>query len=301
MEVSVIIPTFNNSAMLTTTLTAFELVTFPQGAELIVVDNNSTDATAKTIKSFSQRLPIRYAFEQKQGISAAKNRGISVAKGKLLVFTDDDVRPSTEWIVTYLAAHQESSEKLFWGGAIESEFEGPEPDASLLQLSPPSVRGLDLGARPRLLDDNEWFVGANLAVSSSAIEAVGGFDTSLGLDPSAGAIFVGEETDLQRRLKAAGYRAMYLPSACLRHVVPGNKCTLDHIASRAEACGRYMKASTPVESGLKTLRGVPLWRYRKCAERLASSWLKRLSGQDWYTDYISFRADWGFIKGRSRG
>lgn len=283
--------------MLATTLTAFESVIFPKEIELIIVDNNSTDATAKTIESFSSRLPIRYVFEQKQGISAAKNCGISSANGELLIFTDDDVRPFPEWILTYLTAYKENNKNFFWGGAIVSEFHGPEPDASLLQLAPPSVRGLDLGKMPRLLDHNEWFVGANLAVPADAIKEVGAFDTAFGLDASAGVVFVGEETDLQRRLKLAGYRPMYLPSACLRHVVPITKCTLKHIANRAEACGRYMKASTPVVIEGRALRGVPLWRYRKCAERYLTAWMKRILGKNWYPDYISYRADLGFIKG----
>ncbi len=297
MEVSVIIPTYNNAAMLASTLSAFERVVFPKDVELIVVDNNSTDATAETVKSFSNRLPIRYEFEQKQGISAAKNRGIKSAKGKLLIFTDDDVRPCPGWIEIYLDAYKKNNEKLFWGGAIVSEFEEPEPDTSLLQFAPPSVKGLDFGVSQRILDSDEWFVGANLALTMDTFKEVGNFDTALGLDPTAGKVLVGEESDLQRRLKSSGYRAVYLPSASIRHVVPGKKCTLEHIASRAEACGRYTKAMAPEMIGSRTLRGIPLWRYRKCAERWISVWIKRISGRNWYPDYISYRADLGFIKG----
>ena len=43
MDVSIIIPTYNNASMLATTLSAFERVDFPEGTELVVVDNNSTD------------------------------------------------------------------------------------------------------------------------------------------------------------------------------------------------------------------------------------------------------------------
>ncbi len=297
MEVSIIIPTFNNEAMLATTLAAFERLIFPKETELIVVDNNSNDATAKTIESFSDRLPIRYVFEKKQGISAAKNSGINASKGKLLIFTDDDVRPSSEWIETYWAAYKKTNKKLFWGGPIVSAFEGPEPDASLLRFAPPSVRGLDLGERSRFLKTNEWFVGANLAIAADAIEEVGGFNINLGLDPTIGIVSVGEESDLQRRLRSAGYRSLYLPSASLRHVVPRNKCSLAHIASRAEACGRYLRTMNPEENESRALRGVPLWRYRKCAERWVSAWIKRISGREWHSDYISYRADLGFIKG----
>lgn len=285
--------------MLATTLAAFEQVVFQDESELIVVNNNSTDHTEETIKGFSDRLPIRYVYEKKQGISAAKNRGIDVARGQLLIFTDDDVRPSPAWIKTYWTAYKQDHNKLYWGGPIESEFEGPKPDASLLRFAPPSVKGLDLGTCMRFLEPNEWFVGANLALSADAFKEVGGFNVALGLDPSAGIVAVGEESDLQRRLKLAGYRAMYLPAASLRHVVPRQKCSLEHIASRAEACGRYMKTIAAATDEGRTFRGLPLWRYRKCAERLLSAWIKRMTGRDWYPDYISFRADLGFIKGNT--
>ena len=75
MDVSVIIPTFNNAAMLATTLSAFERVHFPKDTELVVVDNNSTDDTAETINTFVDKLPVRFAFEPRQGICAAKIEG----------------------------------------------------------------------------------------------------------------------------------------------------------------------------------------------------------------------------------
>ena len=169
MNVSVVIPTFNNAAMLASTLSAMEQVKLPDNTEFIVVDNNSTDNTFKTIKGFSDRLPVKYIFEQKQGISAAKNSGIRAAKGKLIVFTDDDVRPSSQWLLTFYSAYQHDPEGKFWGGMIESEFEGPVPDKSLLRFAPPSVKGLNLGDKIREIKNNEWFVSANLAMPSRAL------------------------------------------------------------------------------------------------------------------------------------
>jgi len=297
---SIIIPTYNNASMLATTLSTFESIYFPEDSEMIVVDNNSKDDTASKIKSFSARLPIKYAFEPKQGISAAKNRGIRTASGELLIFTDDDVRPCKDWLIAYMNAYDQNPGDFYWGGPIISEFEGLVPKDSLLRFAPPSVKGLDFGSSQRLLEPNEWFVSANIAIPSNAISKIGGFDTTLGLDPTSNSEIVGEESDLQRRLKAYGYKAMYLPSASIRHVVPSRKCTLAHIAARAEATGRYLKKITPEEQGTGTFRGVPLWRYRKCAERWAIAMAKRFTRRDWYSEYISFKADLGFILGRSK-
>jgi glucosyl-dolichyl phosphate glucuronosyltransferase len=260
MDVSIIIPTFNNAAMLATTLSAFEHVDFPRETELIVVDNNSTDNTRKTVESFSDRLPAKYAFEPNQGISAAKNLGLRIAVGELLIFTDDDVRPDPIWIRTYLSAYNRDTKGIFWGGPVVSQFEGSVPSQRLLRFAPPSVCGLTYGGIQRALTANEWFISANWACTREALSLVGLFDETIGLHPNAPIVLVGEETELQRRLKAAGYTGMYLPEASLHHVVPARKCTLEHIANRIEAGGRLSRAITPVERGTKTLRGVPLWR-----------------------------------------
>lgn len=297
MSVSIVMPTYNNADMLASTLAAFERVDFPKSSELIVVDNNSADHTAETVRRFSERLPVRYAFEATRGVSSAKNRGIRMAKGELLIFTDDDVRPVATWIAAYVSAYRKNPSGFFWGGPIESEFQGPLPEERLWKFAPPSVKGLNFGVEERLLEANEWFAGANWACPADALSWVGLFDEAVGPYPCAPVALVGEESDLQRRLRVSGYTSLYLPAASLRHVVPARKCTLKHVADRAEAYGRYSRAIAPVEGGARTLRGVPLWRYRRCIESWVRAWAKRIAGRDWYPDYISYRSDRGFLLG----
>jgi glucosyl-dolichyl phosphate glucuronosyltransferase len=297
MDVSVIIPTFNNAKMLASTLSAFEHVHFPEAAELIVVDNNSIDDTEKTVRQFSERLPLRYAFEPIQGISSAKNHGIRIARGALLIFTDDDVRPVDAWIATYLSAYRKNPTEHFWGGPIESEFQGALPDKRLWKFAPFSVRGLSYGTNKRLLAPDEYFLGANLACSADALSQVGLFDVALGLNPGAQVSLTGEETNLQMRLKREGYAGIYLPDASVRHVVPARKTTFKHFAARAEALGRFERVNAPFEKGKCTFRGVPVWRFRRCVEKWVKAWLKRFAGRDWHSDYILYREDRGFLLG----
>src|ERR1051326_943738 len=70
--------------------------------EIVVVDNNSTDATAAAVKGFDGRGPVsvRYLFEPRQGKIFAVNSGIGDAKGEVLAFTDDDVFLRPDWVVT---------------------------------------------------------------------------------------------------------------------------------------------------------------------------------------------------------
>ncbi|WP_289020804.1 glycosyltransferase family 2 protein [Desulfobacter postgatei] len=290
MDISVIIPTFNNSLMLSSTLSAFERVKLAKDTEFIVVDNNSTDDTPEIIRSFSDRLPIKYAFEPNQGVSAAKNRGLGMANGKVLIFTDDDVRPCAEWLMLYLDAYKQNPTGFFWGGPVISIFEGPVPDKRLLKFAPPSVKGLNLGDEEHILTDEEWFIGANWACTPDILSTVGLFNEAVGPYPGAPTPLVGEETELQRRIRAAGFKALYLPDALNHHVVPAKKCTLAHVADRAEASGRFSRITAQEAR-------IPRWRYRKCVERWVKAWIKRIAGKDWYPDYISYRVDKGFILG----
>src|SRR5205809_6816608 len=94
IDLSVIVCTRNNAARLELTLDAISRCRIPCGVtfELIVVNNNSTDDTDKVVNAWRGRLPIVYIEEKQDGQNHARNAGICVARGKLVVFTDDDVR-----------------------------------------------------------------------------------------------------------------------------------------------------------------------------------------------------------------
>ncbi len=104
--VSIIICTHNRAEHLRRTLAALAGVSVPDGmsAELVIVDNNSTDATATVIGAVIQqnRLPnmenVRSVLELRQGLSSARNRGMAEARGDIFLFTDDDVRPPDNWL-----------------------------------------------------------------------------------------------------------------------------------------------------------------------------------------------------------
>src|SRR5579863_8523334 len=103
MDISVILGTYNRAPSLQKTLESFSgLIGLSDMCwELLVVDNNSTDSTRQVIQTFKKtaEFDVRYVFEKRQGRSAALNAGIAVAKGDILVFTDDDVLLHSEWLL----------------------------------------------------------------------------------------------------------------------------------------------------------------------------------------------------------
>lgn len=91
IDVSVIIPTFNRSKRLVKALVSVaEQQELP--AELIVVDDGSTDATQEVVTAFSDStsLKCRYHFQSNRGPAAARNSGIGLARSKYLAFLDSD-------------------------------------------------------------------------------------------------------------------------------------------------------------------------------------------------------------------
>lgn len=86
-KVSVIIPTYNRGDYICEALDSVFAQTF-QDFEVIVVDDGSTDGTRQKIKRYMPR--IKYIYQENAGVSAARNKGIAVSKGRYLAFLDSD-------------------------------------------------------------------------------------------------------------------------------------------------------------------------------------------------------------------
>jgi glycosyltransferase involved in cell wall biosynthesis len=98
--------------------------------ELLVVNNNCTDDTDAVIARHQDALPLRRLFEPEQGLSNARNSAVAVAKGDYILWTDDDVLVSSNWLVEYANAFRSWPDAAFFGGPIEPWF-STEPPAWL--------------------------------------------------------------------------------------------------------------------------------------------------------------------------
>ncbi|MGB5445821.1 MAG: glycosyltransferase [Psychromonas sp.] len=89
-DVSVIIPTFNNSKWIKSCIESVNNQTV-QVAEIIIIDDGSNDDTNCIIQDYLDKYPyIRYVYQKNAGVSAARNTGINIATGKLVAFLDSD-------------------------------------------------------------------------------------------------------------------------------------------------------------------------------------------------------------------
>src|SRR4051794_11458108 len=100
--ISIVVCTCNRAAKLANLLDSLMRMEVPAGVswELIVVDNNSTDDTARLLKDVAARnaLPLRHCFEPRQGLAIAHNLAMAVVKGEIIALTDDDCRVSPDWL-----------------------------------------------------------------------------------------------------------------------------------------------------------------------------------------------------------
>jgi len=126
-SVSIVIPTRNRSAILARCLAAL-----PAGAagldppEVIVVDDCSSDPTAQIVEEFARSCGWSVQClrqERPQGANAARNRGIHIARGEIVVMIDDDVLATEGWLAKLLSGL--SHESPVSSGSVRLTVEGP--------------------------------------------------------------------------------------------------------------------------------------------------------------------------------
>lgn len=229
--------------------------------ELLVVENGPPSGAEEACTEAQSRLPIRYAHLPGIGKSPALNHALAQAEGDLLVFLDDDVRLGPDTVELYRRAASRYGPGHFFGGPVEVDRE-TEPPEWLREYLPTSVLGWSLGDR-EIIHCSPDFHGANWGAFRQDLLALGGFAVHLGPTPRYRAL--AEETELQRRMLAAGLRAIYLPAARVWHHVPRQMCTLRWARRRAYQASMSKALQGEFETTGPLIAGVPRWLYRRCA------------------------------------
>ncbi len=111
IDVSVIIPTYNRIDMLEEALKSVSTQEFDGTVEIIVVDDNSSDKTSEIIDHKYPQINL-ISLKQNGGAAAARNRGLSVAKGRYIAFLDSDDLWEKNYLPTQISA-LEGKDKCF--------------------------------------------------------------------------------------------------------------------------------------------------------------------------------------------
>jgi len=73
--------------------------------EVVVVDDGSKDPTREVVHGFEGRLPLRYSFQRNAGLASARNHGVFLSRGRLLLFLDDDDVADPALLEAHVRAH----------------------------------------------------------------------------------------------------------------------------------------------------------------------------------------------------
>jgi|GEM_PF-1126060 glycosyltransferase involved in cell wall biosynthesis len=183
-KISVVIPAFNEAKFIRRTLGSLAKQTY-RNFELIVVDNASTDDTAK----IAAELGAKVILESIRGVAAARQAGFAAARGEIIATTDADTLLPKNWLKQIVSKFESDPDLAGFGGlyrlhsgSLSAKLAFPDI-AYLFWLLDRGVRG-------------GWsLAGANMAVRKTAFEKVGGFNTSLKIM---------EDCDLSQRLRQTG-------------------------------------------------------------------------------------------------
>lgn len=201
IRISVVIPTLDRPGPLTACLTALA-TEFPPDAETIVVADGGRHDLGPVVAPFVEPLRLRLLKTAHGGPAAARNRGLAVAHGEIVAFTDDDCRPQPGWLAALASGVAAAPPRAVGGTTHNGLPANVYADAAQLVLNLLARHDRDLVCRERLLPSN------NFAFPTEPLRRLGGFDERFR---------TAEDRELCRRWADAGYALGRVPSAVVEH------------------------------------------------------------------------------------
>jgi L-malate glycosyltransferase len=294
---TVLFSTRDAAAHLRDVLSAFTRLEVPAGGwQLLIADNCSVDGTRQIIESFRDRLPLRCFAESRPGKNVALNAGLALVDGDLVVLTDDDVFPRSDWLVQLRAAADAHEQFDVFGGAVLPKWETPPPPWLMRRVpAGPTYTLTDTSLADGPTGAHNIF-GPNMAIRSSVFAQGARFETSIG--PSGRNYAMGSETELVRRLLRQGHQAWYVREAVVEHFIRKSQMNQRWVLRRAQRFGRgqYRLSRATESAPQRTWRGIPRYLYRKLLGEIGRTLLAAASMDG---DRL-FRARWSlnYIRGQ---
>ncbi|MDQ0890874.1 glycosyltransferase involved in cell wall biosynthesis [Paenibacillus sp. V4I9] len=231
-KLSIVICTYSRAPLLEKTLHSLLDLDDIHLAEVIVVDNNSTDNTQQIVHSFIKNRKdassFRYILEQKQGLSVARNTGVKASRSEIIAFLDDDAIPVKGWVTSILQTFHTYSEAYAIGGIIRPNFESERPDWLIKPFELPYTI-VDLGNEMMLYPPKLYPFGANMAFRKSVFDKYL-FPEELGRKGAS--LISGEESWLFGQFKKEKWQVYYVPSMAVFHFIPKERLKKEWITKR---------------------------------------------------------------------
>lgn len=272
--IDIVIPTFGFDTRLAHTLSALDHCKDIEfiGKTIVVENGDKLDAES-TCRRF-RRLKVRYIHQQKKGVVQARNTGVAESTATHILFIDDDIELSENSITAYKLGIEKYGNNHYFSGPLFPKYQS-EPPAWLIEFLPWSATNYTLGNIEKEIS-HPGFLGGNICIPKNGLSVAGNFEGPGAIDTNSGG--VGEETRLQERLLAMGFKAIWLPDASGYHWIPKNKCDSNFAIQRAYRHG--LTDAINDKSTYPRIFGAPRWIYRHFISEYLSLIKTELTNRD---------------------
>ncbi len=222
---SLVIPTYNRLSMLLRVLDALQRQSGAPEFEIIVINDGSNDETDRVLRD---RRDIVYRLQENSGPGRARNHGVSLARGRFVIFVGDDTVPEPNFLAEHARIHQQSHDDPLVACLGYTGWPRDERVTAFMDYI--NDYGLQFGYR--LIEDGavvpfNFFYTSNISIDRELL-AAHPFDTTF---PSA----AWEDIELAYRLDKLGLKIHYNARAVTRHHHP---MTVDSFARRQYTVGK---------------------------------------------------------------
>lgn len=229
---SVVVPTYNRIRMLIQVLDALGNQVDAPSFEVVVVNDGSKDDTEERVAQWKEgrtsSFPFTFVTQPNGGPGRARNRGVSLSRGRYVIFIGDDTVPDRRFLAEHAAVHRESGDDPWVACLGYTGWPADERASAFMDYI--NDYGLQFGYA--LIKDGEtvpfnFFYTSNISVDRELLSRYP-FDTSF---PAA----AWEDIELAYRLEQLGLRIRYSVRAKTEHHHP---TTVDSFARRQYTVGR---------------------------------------------------------------
>ena len=216
---SIIIAVYNDWTALDPCLRSLAQQSQGPSFEVIVVDDGSSEAAPEAIHQWGRQLPLTVVRQSHAGIPAARNRGIQISAGSVLLFVDADCRTQTGCLATLAATIADAPQHNCFQLHLVGDCSGPVGRAEELRLRTFQEHMLQPDGRIRYLNT------AGFAVRRARVNIEAGL-----FDPVA---LRAEDTLLLANLMQGGELPWFVANATVQHTIPLSlmECFLKDIRS----------------------------------------------------------------------
>jgi GT2 family glycosyltransferase len=211
---------------------------------VVVVDNSPQSGLSNRPPDTYSSIPnLWWIRASSVGLSGARNLAAAACGTPLIAFLDDDSIASDNWLSTITSAFDDCGENVFAiGGRVDPVWQAPRPvwlpDEFLGHLSL-----VNWGGERRALGTREWIAGTNMAFRVTQLNRIGGFSGRFGRYGGDEMLLSNDENDVISRLKQEGGEVVYVPEACVQHLMSAERLTQTWFRRRVvwQAVSDYMQ------------------------------------------------------------